>query len=245
MLGDQHDDFYDARLVADARLHLSTIMNGQYSEPFFVTMCKIMKRETYLGYKTFRGKDVKLKGIIDFFYSKHYGLGINQHSINLFLANCSQVAIEDKTQTQYAYRLITWLRGQDPRFDFPAEFFEYKRLCTVLRYMPKRLKKERWRQQKLLLMLYKSYPHLLKEIGSGRQFKNIVECCEHYKLCSQFETVRLIKFYKNPNAHAVKALAEDIHERLDKHKRRVLIATLIELYKRDDKENDAAPANES
>lgn len=240
MLGDRHDDFYDARLVADARLHLSTVMNCQYSEPFFVTMCKIIQRQTYLGYKTFKGKDIKLKGIFDFFYNSNYGLGITPHSIHIFLANCSKVAIEDRTQTQYAYKMIKWLREQDERFDFPQEYFEYKRLLLALRYFPRRLKKERWRQQTLLKKLYVGYPHLLKDIGAGRKFKDIAACCEEYDLCSRFETIKLVKFYKNPNSHAVEELAKDLHGRLDRHKRRVLIAKLIELYKGDNSDEPEA-----
>lgn len=238
------DIFYDARLVAEARLHLSTVMNGQYSEPFFVTMCKIMSRKTYLGYRTLTGKDAKLSGIIDFFYNCTYGLGITPKSINQFLANCVKVAIQDKTQTQYASKLITWLKNEDERFNFPGEYFEFKRLRTCIRYMPRVQQMKKYEAYRLLRMLYFDYPHLLVDIGAGRKFKDVFECCDHYLLRNRSEKLKPIKHLRFTSAEGCKKIAEKLYERFDKYHVRVIIARLIELYKEDQQKSDAEPADQ-
>jgi hypothetical protein len=238
------DIFYDARLVAEARLHLSTVMNGQYSEPFFVTMCKIMSRKTYLGYKTFNGKDAKLSGIIDFFYNYTYGLGITSKSINQFLANCAKVAIQDKTQTQYASKLINWLKNEDERFNFPGEYFEFKRLKTCIRYMPRSQKLKKYEAYRLLCMLYFDYPHLLQDIGAGRKFKDVFVCCDHYLLRNREEKLKPIKHLRFVSADGCKKIAEKLYERFDKYHIRVIVARLIELYKEDQQKSDAEPADQ-
>jgi len=238
------DIFYDARLVAEARLHLSTVMNGQYSEPFFVTMCKIMSRKTYLGYKTFNGKDAKLSGIIDFFYNYTYGLGITSKSINQFLANCAKVAIQDKTQTQYASKLINWLKNEDERFNFPGEYFEFKRLKTCIRYMPRSQKLKKYEAYRLLCMLYFDYPHLLQDIGAGRKFKDVFVCCDHYLLRNREEKLKPIKHLRFVSADGCRKIAEKLYERFDKYHIRVIVARLIELYKEDQQKSDAEPADQ-
>lgn len=238
MLGDTNDTFYGARLVADARLHLGTIMNGQYSEPFFVTMCKIMSQEVYLGYTTFTGKEIKLKGIKDFLYSSLYGLGLKATTVHLFLGNCSKAAINDKTQTQYSMKFIKWLQKQDPVFDFPQELFEYKRLRIYVSYRYRRRKSEMWLRLGLLLSLYHQKPHLLQHIGQGRKYEDIVKCCEDNYIAEVSKKLRPIELYKNPTIDQVRRLAEKLNERLDKLEKRVLIATLIELYKLDEQRDD-------
>lgn len=238
MLGDTHDDFYGARLVADARLHLSTIMNGQYSEPFFVTMCKIMSHEVYLGYKTFKGKEIKLKGIKDFFYSTLYGLGLRPATINIFLANCSKAAVNDKTQTQYSMRFIKWLREQDPVFKFPQELFELKRIRSYIAIRYKNNKRRRWLMLGFLEAIYVQKPHLLQDIGAGRKYKDVAQCCEENDIAEMMQTLKPIKLYKNPTIEQVRQLAVLLSQRLDKLERRTLIAKLIELYKAD---NDSKP----
>lgn len=244
MRGSKDDIFYDARLVAEARLHLSTVMNGQYSEPFFVVMCKIMSRKTYLGYKTLSNKDAKLKGIIDFFYNCTYGLGLSPKSINLFLANCAKVAIQDKTQTQYASKFITWLSNEDERFNFPSEYFEFKRLRTCIRYMPRMQQMKRNEAFRLLRMLYFDYPHLLKDVGAGRKFKDVFDCCDHYLLRNKSEKLKPIRHLRFASAEGCRKIAEKLYERFDKYQVRVIIARLIELYKEDQQSSDAEPAEQ-
>jgi len=112
MLKDRSDEFYGARLVADARLHLGAIVNNESSEAFFVTMCKIIKNEFYLGYKTFTGKEIKLSGMKDFIFNSNYGLGIKRETMPTFLANCAKAAVKDKTQAQCAKRFVKWLGEQ-------------------------------------------------------------------------------------------------------------------------------------
>lgn len=234
MLGDKNDTFYGARLVADARLHLGTIMNGQYSEPFFVTMCKIMSSEVYLGYTTFTGREIKLKGIKDFLYSSLHGLGLKATTIHIFLANCSKAAINDKTQTQYSMRFIRWLQKQDPVFDFPQELFEYKRLRIHVSYRYRRKKPEMWLRLGMLTSIYHQRPDLLQHIGPGRKYEDIVKCCEANYIAQASKKLRPIELYKNPTVDQVRKLAKKLDERLDKLEKRVLIATLIELYKQGD-----------
>ena len=242
MRGSKDDIFYDARLVSEARLHLSTVMNGQYSEPFFVVMCKIMSRKTYLGYKTLSNKDAKLKGVIDFFYNCTYGLGLSPKSINLFLANCAKVAIQDKTQTQYASKFITWLSNEDERFNFPSEYFEFKRLRTCIRYMPRMQQMKRNEAFRLLRMLYFDYPHLLRDVGAGRKFKDVFDCCDHYLLRNRSEKLKPIRHLRFASAEGCRKIAEKLYERFDKYQVRVIIARLIELYREDQQSSDAEPA---
>lgn len=230
MLKDTSDEFYGARLVADARLHLGSIVNGQYSEAFFVTMCKIMSNKIYLGYKTFGNKDIKMSGIKDFFFNCSYGLGLKRPNFNDFLANCTKAALNDKTQSQYAFRFIKWLKDEDPAFDFPQEYFEYKRIKLAITTAIRNNKHERWRQYYLAEQLYANHPHLLCQIGPGRKYKNIVECCDKEDIKESAKTIRF-ELYSNPTIKQVEKIAEKLHERLDCYHRKVLIAKLLQLYK--------------
>lgn len=240
MLGDIHDDFFGARLVADARLHLSTIMNGEYSEAFFVTMCKIVSNKVYRGYKTFKGEDIELSGIKDFMYSSLYGLGLKVQTINQFLANCSKAARNDKTQTQYSMKFISWLQEQDEKFQFPQELFELKRLRSYVSMKYKSNKQERWMRLSLLERIYAQKPHLLEQIGGDRKYKDVVTCCEDNDLFERKRKLKGIYMFRNPTAAQVKEVAEALNERLDKYEKRVLIARLIELYKIDEGQGDGS-----
>lgn len=230
MLKDTSDEFYSARIVADARLHLGAIINGQYSEPFFVAMCKIMSNGIYLGYKTFGNRDVKLSGIKDFFFNSNYGLGLKRTDISQFLANCTKAALKDKSQSQYAFRFIRWLKEQDPVFDFPQEYFEYKRIKLAISKKCKKDKHEMWRQFYLAEKVYSQHPNLLSEIGVGRKYKDIVECCNKEGIQESSKTIRL-ELYSMPNIFQVHNIAKKLHDRLDSLHRKALIAKLIELYK--------------
>lgn len=244
MLGDKSDMFYGARLVADARLHLGAIMNGQYSEPFFVTMCKIMSQEIYKGYVTFKGDEIKLSGIKDFLYSSHYGLGLKPKTINVFLSNCAKAATNDRTQTQYSMRFIKWLQKQDPIFNFPQELFELKRLRVLVAMRYRRRKSQMWLRLGLLTSLYTQKPHLLQEIGPGRKYEDVVTCCEENDISEVSKALKPIHMYKNPTLEQVRKLADTLNVRLDKLEKRVLIARLIELYKLDQQSNVNNPVHD-
>jgi len=230
MLNDRTDEFYGARLVADARLHLGAIINGQYSEPFFVTMCKIMSNEVYLGYKTFGNKEVKLSGIKDFFFNSSYGLGVKRPDLNQFLANCTKAAVKDKSQSQYAFKFIKWLRDQDDIFNFPAEYFEYKRLRLTIFKKYAKNRNERWKQFHLAEGLYTHNPELLCQIGPGRKYKDVVECCDKEGIKESVKIIKL-ELYARPTVHQVHQIANRLHVRLDALHRKALIARLIELYR--------------
>lgn len=244
MLGDRTDTFYGARLVADARLHLGAIMNGQYSESFFVTMCKITSQKIYLGYITFTGREIKLKGIKDFMYSSLYGLGLKTTTINIFLANCARVAINDKTQTQYSVKFMRWLQKQDDIFDFPQEIFEYKRLKLSIATKYRRRKSEMWLRLGMLTSLYNQKPHLLQHVGPDRKYPDIVKCCEEHYIAEASRKLKPIELYRNPTLTQVYKLAEKLDERLDKLKKRALIARLIELYRMSDQSDDGETAGD-
>jgi len=242
VLKDRADEFYGARLVADARLHLGAIIIGQYSEPFFVAMCKIMSNETYLGYRTFANREAKLSGIKDFFFNSSYGLGLKRQDISLFLANCTKAAVKDKSQSQYAFKFIKWLKEQDPVFDFPQEYFEYKRIRLFIATRYKKNKHEMWRQFHMAEKLYTQYPQLLCEIGGGRKYKNVEECCDKEGIKESSKTMRL-DLYSSPTIFQVHKVAERLHSRLDSLHRKALIAKLIELYRQSQGAENATTGN--
>lgn len=230
MLGDRDDIFYPARLVADTRLHLSTVMNGQYSEPFFINMCRIVDMKIYLGYMTVHGKQVELSGIKDFFYSRLYGLGIRD--INDFLGNISKLCHKDKSRTKYAYKFIEWLKKEDPLFQIPQEVFEYRRLVVSIKYMRISRKRKFWLFS-VIRQMYEHYPHLLEQIGRGRKYPTIEECCYKEGVREKKERLKPIALYKDPNNHEVQELGKVLYQRLGKTRTRVLITTMLEIYKAD------------
>lgn len=233
MLKDRSDEFYGARLIADARLHLGTVINGESSEAFFVTMCKIIDNEFYLGYKTFTNKEIKMSGVKDFIFNSNYGLGIKKATLSTFLANCAKAAVKDKTQAQCASRFARWLGQQNENFDFSQEFFEYMRIKGYLHRRYKNSEKNKKRGMYLLQKIYNQSPELLQDIGAGKKYKDIFECAQDLTIWHKEERLKPISLYKYPTVLQVQQLAEKLSERLDMAKRRVLIATMIEIYKRD------------
>jgi hypothetical protein len=230
MLGDRDDILYPARLVADTRLHLSTVMNGQYSEPFFVNMCKIVDLKIYLGYMTVHGKQIELAGIKDFFYNRLYGLGVRD--MQEFLANISKLCHKDKSRTKYAYRFIEWLKNEDPIFKIPQEVFEYRRLVVSIKYM-RASRKRRWWLSGVIKEMYEHYPHLLEQIGKGRKYLTIEECCYKEGVREKKERLKPISLYKEPTHNEVRELGRVLYQHLGKTRTRVLIATMLETYKAD------------
>lgn len=245
MLKDRSDEFYNARLVADARLHLGAIINGESSEAFFVTMWKIINNEVYLGYKTFTGKEVKLGGIKDFIFNSHYGLGIKRVTLASFLANCMKAAVKDKTQAQCAAKFAKWLGEQHEGFDFPQEFFEYLRIKYYIKKRYKNSKGEKYRKLYYLDKIYNQNPELLQDVGAGKKYKDILDCAENLTIWEKKERLKPLALYRHPTILQVEELAEKLSERLDRKKRRVLIARMIEIYKRDQEADDGESVDDA
>lgn len=237
MLGDKSDLFYGARLVADARLHLGTVINGEASEVFFVTMCKIIDEKVYLGYRTFTNKEIKLSGAKDFLFNVSYGLGIKRITLATFLANSAKAAVKDKTQQQCAVRFARWLAEQHEGFDFPQEFFEYLRIKYYLKKKYKNTNRDKYRRLYLLDKVYNQYPHLLEQVGADKKYKDIFDCAQDIGIWERKKKLRPISLYINPTADQVRRLAEDLSLRLDRFERRTLIARLIEIYKQEAVDN--------
>lgn len=241
MLKDKSDPFYGARLVAAARLHLGAVINNDSSDEFFVTMCKIIRNEFYLGYKTFTGKDVKLAGMKDFIFNSHHGLGIKKATMATFLANCAKAAANDKTQSKCAKRFVKWLGDQHDKFALPQVYFEYRRIDGYINIKYKNRNKEKWRRIYLLDRLYAQYPEKLEEIGAGRKYKDVTDCCQDLGFWQKKERLKPLALYRYPTILQVEELAENLSKRLDRRKRRVLIAKMIEIYKQEPPTVDGEP----
>jgi hypothetical protein len=246
MLNDRKDDFYGARLIADARLHLGSVINGSKSEVFFVTMCKIVKNQFYLGYKTFGGRDVKMSGVKDFLFNSNYGLGIKKITLSTFLANCAKAGVEDKTQLQCAARFAKWLGEQNEGFDFPQEYFEFLRIKHYIEIRYKRKKREMFRRLAVLKRLYDQYPHLLERIGAEKKYGDVIDCAVDVGFLEKPLQVGSASLYKNTSDEQMKKIARKISDRFGKYKTRVLIASLIEVYKlKKEQERDSKSDNDT
>jgi hypothetical protein len=162
------DIFYDARLVEETRLHLATILDGRYSEQFYYCFFKIIERKTYLGYYTFKNKQIQLKGIVDFIHSKHYGFGLN--SIEHFMIALSDAMVYDETESQYARQTVKWLAKQSPLFKLPRKVYEFERLLSWVRFR-KATSRVTNREIRIFIHLYNAYPEYLPDVGEGRKFK--------------------------------------------------------------------------
>jgi len=241
MLKDRSDPFYGARLVAAARLHLGAVINNENAEEFFVTMCKIIRNEFYLGYKTFTGKDIKLAGVKDFIFNTNYGLGIKKATMPTFLANCARAAVNDRTQSKCAKRFVKWLGDQHDKFALPQPFLEYRRIDAYINIKYKKRNREKWRRINLLDRLYAQYPEKLEEIGAERKYKDVTDCAEALGFWQKKERLKPLSLYRYPTILQVEDLARDLSKRLDRRKRRVLIAKLIEIYKREPPAVDGEP----
>lgn len=227
MLKDKTDEFLGARLVADARLHLGAIMNNQYSEPFFTTMCRIIHYKTYLGYKTFTGKEIKLSGIKDFLYNSSYGLGLRPSTIHQFCANTCRLSLKDKTQTRNAVRFVDWLRTQDDKFVFPLEVFEYRRVRAQIDLATRADRKERWRQLKIAQKIYDNNPEIFFEIGEEKKYKNVVDCADALGLEKKPYIIRS-NLYNNPTERNLQLFSKAIARVLTQEQQKVLIVNMIE-----------------
>lgn len=236
MLRDRSDDFYGARLVADARLHLGSIMNGQFSEPFFSSMCRIIHYQFYLGYKTFEGKEIKLAGIKDFLYNFNYGLGLKASTVNVFCTNCAKLSLKDKSQSRYSIKFIEWLKRQDETFDFPTDVFEFRRVCNNAREVFRGNRREIWLRINLAKKLYREHPELLTEIGPEEKYHDIVDCCDAHGLYKKPKVIPA-RLYNDPSEKQLERLARSLSKMLSKDQKRALIAKMIELYRVEQEKN--------
>lgn len=216
-----------AILVAETKLHLATVMNGQYSEPFFANMCKIIDLRIYTGYVTLRGKSVSFTCVKDFLYNFHYGLGITD--MPGFLHSCAAVAIRDRSSGNYAQRFIEWLQLQDPIFCFPKEFFKYLQLRKSLIPVYRKDKRKGWQHIMMLREIYNHHPEFLNLIGESARYQDIEECYYGEGLGIKPEYVKIKKIEKDPSFRQVERLASDLHRGLPPHSIYRLIAKLVEL----------------
>jgi hypothetical protein len=229
MLNDKNDEFYGARLVQSARLHLPNVINAQPSPLFFEAMCEIIERKVYRGYKTARGKDVKLSGIKDFMFNFHYGLGIR--NLPDFLANCVEIDMKGTPKDRNVRRFIDWLKKEDPdSFEFPAAYWEFRRLQISV-FQMRGSKDKKLMYASMLKIMYSTHPEILRLIGVNRKYRSIPEAYQKEGYAERPQKLTPIKLYRAPNIHEIEKLARNLNARLDKLKNRILIAKLIEIYK--------------
>lgn len=221
------DPYYGAILVEQARLHLGTVMAGQDSEPFFMTMLQIAEANVHYGYTTFKDKEVRLKGIKDFMYSVYYGLGLKD--VNSFVIACIKSAMKEKSKNQYGNKFIDWLKTQDEIFKFPPEFFEYRRLASLIGRNRKRSKYKKALDIKTLRFLYQTAPNLLEQIGYGRKYRSVEQCYYMEGYGEKKRSLKPIKTYENPNIKQIEFIGKDLFERLGIAKSRLLALKLLNL----------------
>lgn len=229
------DPHYGAMLIEQARLHLGTVMAGQDSEPFFMAMLQIAEAKVHLGYMTLRNKEVRLKGIKDFLQSVYYGLGIKD--LNGFLANVVKSSLKEKSRSRYAYQFIEWLRTQDPDFQFPQEYFEYRRIIKMIYYNKRIPKKKKMILYKRARFIYNTHPSLLQDIGWDRKYKTVESCFYEEGFGEKQEILKPIKTYRNPTDFQVCQLADSLFRRLGKGKSRKLALELMNRVNSDEVEN--------
>lgn len=226
---EKSDPFYGAMLVESARLHLGTVMAGQESEIFFSEMMRIIESKVYLGYKTLRGKDVKLRGMKDFIHNVHYGLGVRDMSI--FVCAIVKSAFREKSKNKYGYQFLDWLKKNDKQFALPDEIFKYRMLLRQIRYQKNVTEKRKFWLYSVARLFYQDRPDLLDQIGPGKKYKTIEECYFGEGMAEKMQTLKPIKIFKNPTAFQVEHVAEILFQRLGRGKTRLLIYKLIQQCK--------------
>ena len=78
----------------------------------------------------------------------------------------------------------------------------------------------------------------MQEIGAERKYKDLTDCAQDLGFWEKKERLKPLALYKHPTILQVEALAKAFSKRLDRKKRRVLIAKLIEIYKEEPPAND-------
>jgi len=220
------DPFYGALLVEDARLHLGTVMAGQDSEPFFMTMLKIAEARVYLGYTTIRGKEIKLKGIKDFIHSVYYGLGVK--NLGEFIIAVTKSALKERSKNRYAYKFIDWLKEQDDTFKFPEAFFEYRRIVASIARNRRKRKFDKVIDYRTAKYLYQMQPSVMAEVGPGRKYKDVQECYYAEGHGEKKQALKPIKVFRNPTNLQVEEVGRLLFERFGSAKSRILALNLLE-----------------
>ena len=243
------DEFWPSRVVAETRVYLASIYDGEFVENFYSNMLLIAEYNIYKGYKTARGKDIKLSGIKDFLYSLHYGLGIRD--LQEFMLLVSRLAVEDESAQQYAQRFLNWLRTQDPVFKFSNEVWEYRRIVGALKrgrlgekkpkrgmgYRAKRVKD--WKAFCYLKVLFHSHPESLRDIGTGRKYPNVYEAALDYGVILFRNNRTLLKIKAPGTAEEFELTAQCICNKLGTRKTKVLLRELVEYVKLKELEENA------
>lgn len=219
------DPYYAAMLVEDARLHLGTVMDGQDSEPFFVSMLKLIEIDAHHGYTTLRNKRVELKGIKDFVHSVYYGLGVRR--LEDFVLAVVKSAIKEKSRNRYASKFIDWLKDQDPAFKFPQEYFEYRRLMIDTAKNRRKRQYDKIIDYRTIKYLYQIQPSILEDIGPGRKYKDVQECYYAEGYGEKKQSLKPIKLFRNPTNLQLEEAGSIMFERFGPAKSRILALYLL------------------
>lgn len=219
------DPYYAAMLVEDAKLHLGTVMAGQDSEPFFMSMLKLIEVNGHLGYTTLRNKKVELKGIKDFVHSVYYGLGVKR--LEDFTLAVVKSAMKEKSKNRYASKFIDWLRDQDPTFKFPQEYFEYRRLMIDTAKNRRKRQYDKIIDYRTIKYLYQIQPSILEDIGPGRKYKNVQECYYAEGHGEKKQSLKPIKLFRNPTNLQLEEAGSIMFERFGPAKSRILALYLL------------------
>lgn len=228
----KNDPHYGALLIEEARLHLGTVMAGQDSEPFFHAMLKIVEADVHHGYLTLRNKEVKLKGIKDLLFSVYYGLGIKE--MPTFIANVVKSALKERSKSKYGHQFINWLKDQGPEFQFPQEYFEYRRVMRSVFYNKRINKRKKAIYYKWAAFIYNTNPEMLQNIGWDRKYKTVEDCYYKEKYEEKRKILKPIKTYQNPTQHQLDQLVESLYERLGLGRTKLLGLKLIRRCKSED-----------
>ena len=189
-----------------------------------MAMLQIVEAGVHLQYLSLKNKEVKLKGIKDFFQSVYYGLGVKD--IEGLTGNIVKSSLKERSKNKYAHQFIEWLRTQDSEFCFPQEYFEYRRITRMLYYNKKMPKKIKSLSYKWARFIYNTEPALLKEIGWDRKYKTVQACYYGEKFEEKQQILKPIKTYQNPTDFQISQLADSLFQRLGKGKSRKLASEL-------------------
>lgn len=197
-----------------------------------MAMLQIIEARVYLKYLTLRNKEIELRGIKDFLQSVYYGLGIKD--LNDFTANVVKSAMKERSKNRYANQFIEWLRSQDKEFQFPPEYFEYRRIMRIIFYSKTMPKSKKMLAYKWTKFIYNTRPQLLYEIGWDRKYKTVESCYYGEGFEEKAKILKPIKSYRNPTDFQLDQLADSLHARLGHGKSKALALKLLQLCDNDD-----------
>jgi hypothetical protein len=226
------DEWWPKRIVAEARIHLASIYAGHFDENFYRCLCLIVNHRVYLGYRVKVDKEIKLKGIKDFLFSIHYGLGIED--LVEFISITTRLAVEDKSSEKYARTFLRWIRHQDSIFALPPEAWEYKRIFTGLKLQARKdikaKKKPDNRMYAYLKTLYHCHPEVLIEIGKGRKYANVYEAVIDLGIAVKKER-SIIRIARPENVEQITETAEALCKQLGLAVSKVFIRKMLDYIK--------------